>query len=89
MPKKRKSGGKSGSRKGHYSQVQCSKCGRFVPRSKAKAVTRRVPLVDGRMYAELKKTGTIIQTPSKKKYYCISCSVHMGNVSQRAKAERK
>jgi len=89
LPKKRKSGGKTGSRKGHYSQVQCSKCGRMVPRSKAKAVTRRVPLVDGRMYAELKKTGTIIQTPSKKKYYCISCAVHSHQISQRNKNLRK
>jgi len=89
LPKKRKSGGKSGSRKGHYSQVQCSKCGRFVPRSKAKAVTQRVSLVDGRMYAELKKTGTIIQTPSKKKYYCISCAVHSHQISQRNKNLRK
>ncbi len=89
MPKKRKSGGKTGSRKGHYSQVQCTKCGRMVPRSKAKAVTQRVSLVDGRMYAELKKTGTIIQTPSKKKYYCISCAVHSHQISQRNKNLRK
>jgi ribosomal protein S26 len=32
MPKKRKSGGKTGSSKGNYNKVQCSKCGRFVPR---------------------------------------------------------
>ncbi len=89
MPKKRKSGGKSGSSKGHYGRVQCTKCGRLVARSKAKAVTRRVSLVDGRMFAELKKTGTIIQTPTKKKYYCISCSVHMKTVSQRAKSDRR
>jgi len=89
MPKKRRSGGKSGSSKGHYSQVQCTKCGRFVPRSKAKAVTRRVSLVDGRMFAELKKEGTIIQTPSKKQYYCISCAVHGHQVSQRDKDLRK
>ena len=55
MPKKRKSGGKSGSSKGNYGKVQCTKCGRFVARSKAKAVTRRTSLVDGRMYTELKK----------------------------------
>jgi small subunit ribosomal protein S26e len=89
MPKKRRSGGKSGSSKGHYSQVQCNKCGRFVPRSKAKAVTRRTSLVDGRMYTELKKTGTIIQSPSSKKYYCISCAVHSHQVSQRDKELRK
>jgi len=61
----------------------------MVPRSKAKAVTQRVSLVDGRMYAELKKTGTIIQTPSKKKYYCISCAVHSHQISQRNKGLRK
>ena len=60
-----------------------------VARSKAKAVTRRVSLVDSRMYTELKKTGTIIQTPTKTKYYCISCAVHQHNVSQRAKSERR
>ncbi|MBY9010117.1 MAG: 30S ribosomal protein S26e, partial [Candidatus Lokiarchaeota archaeon] len=76
MPKKRRSGGKTGSSKGSHTNVQCNKCGRFVPRSKAKAVTRRTSLVDGRIYAELKKTGTIIQSPSSKKYYCISCAVH-------------
>ena len=32
IPKKRKSGGKTGSSKGSYSKVQCSKCGRFVAR---------------------------------------------------------
>ncbi|HEC38770.1 MAG TPA: 30S ribosomal protein S26e [bacterium] len=89
MPKKRKSGGKTGSRKGQYSKVQCSKCGRTVARSKAKAVTRRVSLVDSRMYTELKKTGTIIQTPSVKKFYCISCAVHGGSFSQRSKTERR
>ena len=89
IPKKRRSGGKTGSSKGSYNNVQCSKCGRMVPRSKAKAVTRRTSLVDGRMYAELKKTGTIIQTPSTKKYYCISCAVHSHQVSQRSKASRK
>ena len=88
-PKKRRSGGKTGSSKGSYKNVQCSKCGRMVPRSKAKAVTRRTSLVDGRMYAELKKTGTIIQSPSTKKYYCISCAVHSHQVSQRSKDSRK
>ncbi|TFG24658.1 MAG: 30S ribosomal protein S26e [Promethearchaeota archaeon] len=89
MPKKRKSGGKSGSSKGHHNRVQCAKCGRFVARSKAKAVTRRVSLVDSRMYTELKKEGAIIQAPSKTKYYCISCAVHSGSISQRDKSLRK
>ncbi|MBD3341838.1 MAG: 30S ribosomal protein S26e [Candidatus Lokiarchaeota archaeon] len=89
MPKKRKSGGKTGSSKGSHNTVQCAKCGRFVPRSKAKAVTSRTRLVDGRMLAELKKQGTIILSGSTKKYYCISCAVHSGRVSQRDKEERK
>ena len=89
MPKKRKSGGKTGSSKGNYSKVQCSKCGRFVARSKAKAVTRRTNLVDARMYGELKKTGTIIMGGQNKKYYCISCAVHSHQISQRDKRVRK
>ena len=52
-------------------------------------MTRRVSLVDGRMYAELKKAGTIIQAPSKTKYYCISCAVHSHQISQRDKNLRK
>ena len=72
IPKKRKSGGKTGSKKGAHGKVQCTKCGRFVARSKAKAVTRRTNLVDSRMYGELKKTGTIIMGGSNKKYYCIN-----------------
>jgi len=72
MPKKRKSGGKTGSSKGNYKKVQCTKCGRFVARSKAKAVTRRTNLVDSRMYGELKKAGTIIMGGQNKKYYCIN-----------------
>jgi small subunit ribosomal protein S26e len=89
LPKKRKSGGKSGSRKGNYGKVQCTKCGRFVARSKAKAVTRRTSLVDGRMYGELKKAGTLILSGQVKKYYCISCAIHSHQISQRSKVERK
>ena len=72
MPKKRKSGGMTGSSKGSYNKVQCTNCGRFVARSKAKAVTRRTSLVDSRMYGELKKAGTIIMGGQNKQYYCIS-----------------
>lgn len=89
MPKKRKSGGKTGSSKGNYGKVQCTKCGRFVARSKAKAVTRRTNLVDARMYGELKKSGTIIMGGQNKKYYCISCAVHSHQISQRDKNLRK
>ncbi|MBY8989128.1 MAG: 30S ribosomal protein S26e [Candidatus Lokiarchaeota archaeon] len=89
MPKKRKSGGKTGSSQGQNKKVQCYKCGRLVARSKAKAVTRRTNLVDSRMYTELKKAGTIIMGSSATKYYCISCAVHSHQVSQRDKAERK
>jgi len=34
IPKKRKSGGKTGSSKGNYGKVQCTNCGRFVARVK-------------------------------------------------------
>ncbi|MEJ2251370.1 MAG: 30S ribosomal protein S26e [Candidatus Lokiarchaeota archaeon] len=87
--RKRKSGGKTGSNKGRYKRVQCAKCGRSVPRSKAKQVSRRTSLVDSRMYQELKKQGTVILSGSTRKYYCISCAVHSGVVSQRDKQERR
>lgn len=61
----------------------------FAVKSKAKAVTRRTSLVDGRMYGELKKAGTIIMSAQNKKYYCISCAVHSHQVSQRSKDSRK
>lgn len=89
MPKKRKSGGKTGSSKGNFGKVQCVNCGRFVARSKAKAVTRRTNLVDSRMFGELKKSGTIIMGGSTKAYYCISCSIHKRMYAQRAKDERR
>ncbi len=89
MPKKRKSGGKTGSSKGSYAKVQCVNCGRFIARSKAKAVTRRTSLVDARMYGELKKSGALIMSGQTKKYYCISCAIHTHQVSQREKELRK
>ena len=61
----------------------------FTVISKAKAVTRRTSLVDGRMYGELKKAGTIIMSGQNKKYFCISCAVHSHQVSQRDKNLRK
>ncbi|TXT67085.1 MAG: 30S ribosomal protein S26 [Promethearchaeota archaeon] len=89
ITRKRKSGGKGGSSKGRYKRVQCSKCGRSVPRAKAKVITGQTRLVDGRMYKELKKEGTIILGAQTRKFLCISCAVHSGVVSQRAKDERK
>ena len=89
MPKKRKSGGKSASHKGQSTRVQCANCGRFVPRSKAKQFTKKISLVDGRIYKELKDAGAIIQRPSARVYYCVSCAIHKHKISQRAKSTRK
>ena len=58
-------------------------------KSKAKVITRRTSLVDGRVYGELKKAGTIIMSGESRKYLCISCAIHSGNISQREKSERK
>jgi ribosomal protein S26 len=41
------------------------------------------------MFGELKKAGTIIQNPTKKSYYCISCAIHGHQISQRDKSLRK
>jgi ribosomal protein S26 len=64
-------------------------CGKQIPRSKAKAFTKKVSLVDYRMYTELKKQGSLIQAPVKKAYLCISCAIHKRKIAQRAKTDRK
>lgn len=89
MPKKRKSGGKTSSHKGQSSNVQCHNCGRMVPRSKAKQFTKRVSLVDSRIFKELRDAGAIIQRSEERIYYCISCAIHKHKISQRAKTTRK
>ncbi len=89
MPKKRRSGGHQGSNKGQDKNIQCTNCGRYVPRSKAKIVTQRINLVDAKIFGELKKTGAIIQSAQRKSYLCISCAIHRGVVSQRPRDERK
>lgn len=64
-------------------------CGEFVPRDKAKKVTRRVSIVDPQLARELRQKGTYIAAPIQTKYYCISCAVHRGIVKVRSKNERK
>ena len=87
MPKKRRSGGRSKS--GAAGSVKCSKCGRMVPRDKAKKSTRKVSLVDYKMVKELRDQGAIIPRQNVVEYYCISCAVHRGKVQIRSKDDRK
>lgn len=89
MPKKRKSGGRSKGGKGRGGHVQCSFCGKMVPRDKAKKVTRYVSLVDFRIAKELRQQGAIIPRERVTKTACISCAVHRGLVKIRSKADRK
>ena len=89
MTKKRKSGGRSKGKKGVSGYVQCSSCGKMVPRDKAKKKTRYRSLVDATIYKELKKAGAIIPRQSSIEYYCINCAVHRHVVKIRSKSERK
>ncbi|MCK5562934.1 30S ribosomal protein S26e [Candidatus Bathyarchaeota archaeon] len=89
MPVKRKSRGRSKGSKGRGSLVQCSGCGQLVPRDKAKKTSRRVSLVDSRLYKELRQQGAYMPTHVATRYYCISCAVHRGVVKVRARVERK
>jgi len=89
LPVKRKSRGRSKGGKGRSDRVQCSICGEFVPRDKAKKVTRRVSVVDPQLAKELRQKGAYIAAPRETKYYCISCAVHHGIVKVRSKEERK
>jgi small subunit ribosomal protein S26e len=89
MPVKRKSRGRSKGSKGKGALVQCCSCGQQVPRDKAKRVSRRVSLVDSRLYKELRQRGTYIASRTETKYYCVSCAVHRGVVKVRSKNERR
>ncbi len=89
MGKKRKSGGRSKGKKGRGGHVQCSFCGKLVPRDKAKKVTRYVTLVDHRIAKELRQQGAFIPRRRVTKTACVSCAVHRGLVKVRAKDERK
>ncbi|GAB4319652.1 MAG: 30S ribosomal protein S26e [Promethearchaeota archaeon] len=89
MPKKRKSGGRTGSAKGHSGQVQCAKCGRMVPREKAKKFRKRVSFVEFRIAKELRDAGAILPQGEAIQYFCISCAIHGHKISIRSKSERK
>ncbi len=88
MTKKRKSGGRS-RKGGNVSNVQCSGCGRFVPRDKVKTVTRSVSVVDFKMRKELEESGTIIPRTLVTQNYCVSCAIHRHVLASRPKDERK
>lgn len=89
LTKKRKSSGRHKSNAGVKGVVQCSYCGRLVPRDKAKRVTRYISPVDPQLARELRKQGAYIARQKQVAYYCVSCAVHIGKVKVRSRAERK
>ena len=89
MPKKRRSSGRSKGGKGRSGSIQCSLCGKRVPRDKAKRVTRPVSIVGWQIAKELRSQGAIIPRQRVTKYYCVSCAVHRGVVAIRSKATRR
>ena len=89
MPKKRKSGGRTGSKSGRDGTVHCVKCGRLTPRGKAKRVTKYVSLVDGTIGKELRDAGAIVPRRQVSQWYCISCAIHMHKVHIRSSDDRR
>ena len=89
MGKKRKSGGRSKGGKGGIGKVQCSSCGRLVPRDKAKRKTSYKTLVDYSIGKELRQQGTRIPRIPYVRYFCVSCAIHRHQVKIRAQSERK
>ncbi len=87
MVKKRKNSGKG--QPGKNVSVQCSKCGRLVPRSKAKRVTRPTRLMEGVIAKELRQSGAILPGGKTSKWYCVSCAVHSHTVKIRSADDRK
>ncbi|MCF2139848.1 MAG: 30S ribosomal protein S26e [Candidatus Lokiarchaeota archaeon] len=89
MTKKRRSGGRTGSQSGRDQPVQCAKCGRFVPRGKAKRVTKYVSLVDATIGKELRDAGAIVPRRQVTNWYCVSCAIHTHKVHIRAGDDRR
>ncbi|MHA1713030.1 MAG: 30S ribosomal protein S26e [Candidatus Ranarchaeia archaeon] len=89
MPKKRKSAGRSKGGKGRSRTVQCSMCGKHVPRDKAKRKESNISFVDPQLARELRKKGAYIPRQTQIKYYCINCAVHRGIVKIRSRQERR
>jgi len=89
MGKKRKSGGRSKGGKGNLGKVQCSSCGRLVPRDKAKRKTSYKNLVDFTIAKELRQSGTHIARVPYVRYFCVSCAIHKHHVKIRSSADRK
>jgi len=87
MVKKRKSSGRSKS--GATGMVQCTKCGRSVPRDKAKKKTRYKSFVDPKIAKELRAQGAQFSRHQSIGYYCVKCAVHYGMVKIRSKVDRK
>ncbi|MHA1339354.1 MAG: 30S ribosomal protein S26e [Promethearchaeota archaeon] len=87
MPKKRKNSGKNKIGKDQF--VQCEKCGRSVPKSKAKRVTRRVRYAEAVIERELRKQGTIMPMTKVSKWLCVSCAIHSHTVKIRSEQDRK
>ncbi|MGA3109288.1 MAG: 30S ribosomal protein S26e [Candidatus Bathyarchaeia archaeon] len=88
MTKKRKSRGRSKGGKGRGVMIQCTNCGRPVPRDKAKRATQWVSLVEPSLARELRAHGTYIQRQKVMKFYCVSCAVHFGLSKVRSEDER-
>jgi len=89
VPKKRKSRGRAKGDAGKKARVQCSMCGKLVPRDKAKKVTRYTTVVDPMIGRELRQQGAYIPRTKEIKMYCINCAVHRNVVRVRSKEERK
>ena len=89
MPKKRKSGGRSGGKRGRAPGVHCHSCGKLVPTDKAKKFTVYSSAVDYRLAKELRAEGAHIPRHKNIAYYCISCSIHRGRTNIRAKSDRR
>lgn len=89
MPKKRKSGGRSGGKRGRSGNEQCHNCGRQVPTDKIKKITRWVSIVDPSMRKELQQAGAILPRRRVTNNYCISCAIHSKQRKIRSKADRK
>ena len=95
MPTKRRNHGRNKKNKGHADNVNCTNCGRLVPKDKAVKRFQMRNMVDASSKRDIKENYAFdtndfyIPKVYVKLAYCISCAIHARIVRVRSGEDRR